>query len=272
MRARLQDVELVQRKEFKVQPILRYGLMREDESGQERLLGRCADVAGLFTDPPEPLALLGCAMTDELAAVLADPDEGEWFTLRALDRTGRPMAWRRLLLRPAEIQPSKSGADFVDVTLLDAVADPPPPEARQVWNDWYDGAPAVPGTWARHDPAGRMEWLMLALANHTGREPDASGGTYHVGHEAVTNIRGLHCALGEALRGPGRYYGWGLDALDDCLGGGFGVRPPFTLVWQGSAKVRQALAADRAGDLDGTAYFDLLVRILERNNVTVVLA
>ncbi|MEZ0109727.1 RNAse (barnase) inhibitor barstar [Catenulispora sp. EB89] len=138
----------------------------------------------------------------------------------------------------------------MDVTLLDAVADPP--------HDWYDGAPAVPGTWARHDPAGRMEWLMLALAN--------------VGHQAVTNIRGLHCALGEALRGPGHYYGWGLDALDDCLGGGFGVRPPFTLVWQGSAKVRQALAADRVGDLDGAAYFDLLVRILERNNVTVVLA
>ncbi|WP_194910096.1 barstar family protein [Catenulispora rubra] len=241
-------------------------------------VGTCQSVAGLYDgrlEPsPRPLDLLGCTMTEELAAVLADPDEDEWFALVALDRTGRPMARRSLLLRVADVQPSELGAGLVDIALFDGVYDPPPLAAGQVWDDWYEGVPDVLGTWARYGPAGRLEWLMLALGNHVGREPDVSGRTYHVGHEAVTDVRALHCALGEALRGPGRYYGWGLDALDDCLGAGFGVHPPFTVVWQDSAKIRQALADSRDDNeddaVDGVAHFEQLVRILERNGVTVV--
>ncbi|MEV0401811.1 barstar family protein [Actinoallomurus sp. NPDC050550] len=40
---------------------------------------------------------------------------------------------------------------------------------------------------------------------------------------------------GEAINGPGGYFGWNLDALDDCLGGRRGARAPFRLVWHDSA-------------------------------------
>ncbi|MGW7435300.1 barstar family protein [Streptomyces sp. NPDC054849] len=46
------------------------------------------------------------------------------------------------------------------------------------------------------------------------------------------DIPGLHCAIAEALLGPGRYFGveeW--NAFKDCLCGGFAVAPSFTLTW-----------------------------------------
>ncbi|MEV5886741.1 barstar family protein [Streptomyces sp. NPDC052020] len=52
----------------------------------------------------------------------------------------------------------------------------------------------------------------------------------------------FHCAIGEALNGPGGHFGWYLDALDDCLGGGRGATPPFTLHWDSSAETRARLA------------------------------
>ncbi|MCC8247074.1 barstar family protein [Saccharothrix luteola] len=46
--------------------------------------------------------------------------------------------------------------------------------------------------------------------------------------------------MGEAINGPGGYFGWNLDALDECVTGQFGAHPPFRLVWHDSA-----IAADR---------------------------
>ncbi|MEU9576957.1 barstar family protein [Streptomyces chilikensis] len=45
----------------------------------------------------------------------------------------------------------------------------------------------------------------------------------------------FHCALGEAVDGPCGYFGWDLDALDDCLRGRWGATAPFTLHWDHSA-------------------------------------
>lgn len=33
-------------------------------------------------------------------------------------------------------------------------------------------------------------------------------------------------SIGEAINGPGGYFGWNLDALHDCLRGGFGALTP----------------------------------------------
>lgn len=75
--------------------------------------------------------------------------------------------------------------------------------------------------------------------------------------------------MAEAIVGPGRYYGWGGDAFDDCLAGGFGVKPPFTLVWHDAAVAREALADVVSGG--GLGYFEEIVRLLRERGVTVVL-
>ncbi|GAB3899118.1 hypothetical protein GCM10029964_084580 [Kibdelosporangium lantanae] len=57
----------------------------------------------------------------------------------------------------------------------------------------------------------------------------------------MTDIDGFYCAIGEAINGPGGYFGWNLSALDDCLRGGFGAQAPFRLVWHNSAVAREHL-------------------------------
>ncbi|WP_406378341.1 hypothetical protein [Streptomyces sp. NBC_00197] len=57
----------------------------------------------------------------------------------------------------------------------------------------------------------------------------------------MTDHPGFHCALGEAVNGPGGYFGRSLDTLGACLRGGWGAERPFTLVWHASAVARSCL-------------------------------
>ncbi|MGI5177242.1 barstar family protein [Dactylosporangium sp. CA-152071] len=80
------------------------------------------------------------------------------------------------------------------------------------------------------------------------------------------DIEGFYCALGEAVNGPGGYFGWNLDALDDCLRGGWGARAPFTLVWRHAHVARRHLVAgfDRHLRLTATTMDDVLAVLHER--------
>ncbi|MFJ5921793.1 barstar family protein [Kitasatospora sp. NPDC092948] len=116
-------------------------------------------------------------------------------------------------------------------------------------------------------------WLDLTARGRRVPEPrpDRSGGVHHLDGRFVTDVPGLHCAMAEALLGPGRYFGREWNAFKDCLGGGFGVAPPFTLTWHDSEVARRALAdvvEDPAGRLP---YFEEIVQLLERWGVTVEL-
>ena len=53
----------------------------------------------------------------------------------------------------------------------------------------------------------------------------------------------LFTELGHAVGGPGGYFGSNLDALADCLGGGFGTPDdePFRFVLTDSSKAKKAL-------------------------------
>ncbi|WP_232246383.1 barstar family protein [Kitasatospora mediocidica] len=234
-------------------------------------------IDGLRVDrpgPPDvPMGLVGCEPTELLTAELRRPRGGAWVELWRLDRTGRPIARRCLDLRVTGSRPSVHGDALVDLTLADGVQDPPPLLARPIWETWAEGIPQTPNLWARYATPGREEWQMLALAlfSRSGRVVDLAGGTYHLDGSHVTDVPGLHCAMSEALLGPGGYYGWGWDAFADCLCGGFGVVPPFTLVWHDAQIAREALAdviSDPAGEF---SYFEDVVRHLEQRRVTVVL-
>jgi hypothetical protein len=98
-----------------------------------------------------------------------------------------------------------------------------------------------------------------------------SGSTYHLDGRFVTDMPGLHCAMAEALVGPGGYFGCEWMAFKDCLAGGFGIALPFTLVWHDSDVARQALA-DAYGDPEEQHnYFEEIVDLLRRYGATVVL-
>ncbi|MFD0347246.1 barstar family protein [Kitasatospora aburaviensis] len=48
---------------------------------------------------------------------------------------------------------------------------------------------------------------------------------YVLDGSGITDRAAFYTALGSALNGPGGYYGSNLDALADCLHGGFGPAP-----------------------------------------------
>lgn len=67
--------------------------------------------------------------------------------------------------------------------------------------------------------------------------------------------------MGEAFNGPSGYFGANLDALGDCLGGGYGAAPPFTIVWRDSRIARTHLVAgnDRRTFARAVTFDDLLL-------------
>ncbi|WP_030688476.1 barstar family protein [Streptomyces sp. NRRL B-1347] len=82
---------------------------------------------------------------------------------------------------------------------------------------------------------------------------------------------GRRRAIGEVINEPGGYFGRNLDALDDCLCGGWGATAPFTLHWDSSAEARERLVERvPAGDRE-LVLFDLLLEIFEERGVNVIL-
>ncbi|MFJ1969052.1 barstar family protein [Streptomyces sp. NPDC087903] len=240
-------------------------------------VGQCVGVDGLFVSrgapPSTPLHLIGCEAAEPLLAVLRRPGkwDRDWVQLWALDHLGEVMYRHNVALRVEKTRPSVLGGSLVDITLTDGGDDRPPLLARPVWETWYRGVPTTLNQWAPYSAQARSEWLDLTATRMSDQGPDRSGGTHHLDGKFVTDVPGLHCAMGEALVGPGGYFGREWNAFKDCLGGGFGVALPFTLVWHDADVARQALAGVVSDPDEGLSYFEDVVELLKRFGVTVVL-
>lgn len=69
----------------------------------------------------------------------------------------------------------------------------------------------------------------------------------------IHTLEDFWAVMGEAVNGPGGYFGRNLDALNDCLAGGFGTPDDddFTVEWHDHASSRQALGhAETARQLE----------------------
>jgi len=64
----------------------------------------------------------------------------------------------------------------------------------------------------------------------------------HLYGRHITDVPGLYLALGDAVNGPGGYFGGCPDALDDCLRGTFGYTAPATLLWRDASTAREHLS------------------------------
>ncbi|GAB3473296.1 barstar family protein [Nocardiopsis coralliicola] len=115
--------------------------------------------------------------------------------------------------------------------------------------------------------------------------------TYVIEGRDVTAPDRFWTAVGAAVNGPGGYFGSNLDALADCLRGGFGTPDDgdFAFVWRHHAASRRALGhtatarwlaarrdrvhpanrsalqaeLDRAEAGEGPTFFDRLVAVFE---------
>lgn len=186
--------------------------------------------------------------------------------LHALDRHGRVMAEVPIALDTASVTPSALGDGLFDVVLDQPPTRNPPrwrdrpaPSARAVWDLWREGVPAERNLWAPFDDDGREAWGDLTYLARKRFESDEVGGRYEVDGRYVTDWRSLHLALNEALVGPGGYCGREINALQDCLHGGWGVKPGFTLVWNDAQ-----VAGDAIPD-----YLRQVVELMRDRGITV---
>ncbi|MEU0150180.1 barstar family protein [Streptomyces sp. NPDC006288] len=67
--------------------------------------------------------------------------------------------------------------------------------------------------------------------------------TYVIDGSGITGLDSFWDAVGEAVNGPGGYFGRNLDAFADCLGGGFGTPGDgsFVIEWRDHAQSADAL-------------------------------
>jgi hypothetical protein len=107
------------------------------------------------------------------------------------------------------------------------------------------------GTWRGLDSVGRIAWLRNAQdrwSQHGRHSPrrDTTNEVFTIDGDDFDDVTGFLCAFGEAVNGPGGYFGVSLRTFDDCLFGGFGLEAPCTLRWVHSARSRTVL--------DGAAF------------------
>lgn len=232
-----------------------------------RWLGSCREFARVL--PPEqaelPLVLRGLAPSDRLRGALAAGtrralDLGEsWLEIR--DDSGEPLTDR--LLRPKVRTWRRSSHDTKLIDLeLEGDLVPVPGHAQPIWERRLAGPPDTPGAWAGLDTRQRGAWLDLVRERGCRFEHHdrPAGHTYELDGRHITDEPGLYLALGEAVNGPGGYFGGCLHALVDCLRGNFGYTAPAQLLWRDAVTAREHLS--RVLTPEGEPY-DLAATVLE---------
>lgn len=231
-------------------------------------LGSCREFTRVL--PPErtagPLVLRGLVPSDRLRAALRKGTRRaldlEQVALEIRDDRGELLTERLLWTKVDTWHPSSHGPDLIDLALDAEHFTPVPEHARPLWEQWLTGPPVTPGTWTRLDTRSRAAWLDL-VRDRACRRTHAdrpSGRSYALDGRHITDEPGLYLALGEAVNGPGGYFGGCLGALDDCLRGNFGYTAPATLLWRGSATASEHLS--RTLTADGHPY-DLYAAALD---------
>ncbi|MFI1015974.1 barstar family protein [Streptomyces sp. NPDC020965] len=176
---------------------------------------------------------------------------------------------------PIAAVPSQRGEGLLDVTVRLWCAELLTGSAW-VWDAVRTGRLNRQGLWHGLDAEGRRAWLSVALWSRRYQRRDrpqdaAPGQVFRLDGRQVVDADSFYCALGEAVNGPGGYFGWNLAAVDDCLRGGFGARAPFTLEWHNSGESLSRLMSNDAGDKDTGAFFDVLLEIFADHDIHVAL-
>ncbi|MFK0258534.1 hypothetical protein [Streptomyces sp. NPDC090445] len=248
---------------------------------EHRWLGSCREFAHVVPDRwvASPIVLRGLApgtrLQQTLAAGTREALELNQAALEIRDGRGGGRLTDRLLWgRVRGWRPSSRGADLIDLELDTELARPVPAYARPVVERWLAGPPDTPGAWADLDSRQRGAWLDLVRERACLRTVDdrPAGHTYVLDGRRITDGPSLYLALGEAVNGPGGYFGGCLAAVDDCLGGTFGYSAPATLVWEDAATAREHLSRVLAPDGEPYDLFAEVLEVLAEGRMSVRLA
>ncbi len=102
-------------------------------------------------------------------------------------------------------------------------------------------------------------------------EPDSGVPvTFRIDGRKIKSIKDFYREIGRSVNGPGGYFGRNLDALADCLRGGFGTPKdrPYEFEWEHSAVSRRFLTDVRPGQ---RPFFDSVRDVFDDAGVTLTL-
>ncbi|MFI6302861.1 barstar family protein [Amycolatopsis thailandensis] len=261
---------------------LLYGDIGFGDSHDDVPLALCADIEGLFVDVPgdgvaarvPEIRLLGCRPEPALRTALGAVGQSSKASLRrrrirgevhavATDGSAGLVIGALVSGTVSTTVPSQLGIGLLDVTVDLDTGEPLPTGILDILEHWRTGRPSRRNLWAGYDRELRHQWAGVALGHRLSTPDGPPGTTYDLDGRFVTNMAGFYCAIGEAINGPGGYFGWNLGALEDCLRGDFGARTPFHLVWHHSVVAREHLAADDDRRRPGSAItFEYLLDML----------
>jgi RNAse (barnase) inhibitor barstar len=116
--------------------------------------------------------------------------------------------------------------------------------------------------WMRLSPKQRLAWLEVArlYPRNNPKSQDEQNAHYYLDATNLKDSTSFYCALGEAINGPGGYYGLNMDSLADCLCGGFGAIAPFVITIQNANLEME----------ESKYFFHKLKEVLTESNVTLI--
>ncbi|MEC3996359.1 barstar family protein [Actinacidiphila sp. DG2A-62] len=139
------------------------------------------------------------------------------------------------------------------------------PEAERIWPRWASGVPLEKGEWYRLSENYQAAWLHVAQNSWFASSHRAgcygTDNVVHLDGAHISTRSGFFCALGEAVNGPGGYFGSNLDALADCISSDFGEGRLVRVVWRNFQESQESL--------DG-AFLASIVEIMHEFHVDLV--
>lgn len=126
----------------------------------------------------------------------------------------------------------------INLELVGCLNEIPSKNELKLWEKWIYNFPKQKNQWIDLDINGRRDWLRMIRICHCCGYKEVNENTnrvFHLDGSNITTYDSFFIAFAEALNGPGTYFGSSLDGLNDCLCGGFGVAPPFKVIWENSS-------------------------------------
>lgn len=190
--------------------------LTEDET--DRLVVSGQDLLGFFVDPSKPPPRLARLTATDASLTLA-PSRLHDIAIEVRNIDSSLIG--HYYIGDVELISSRIATTAPDRTDIDIDfgITYPFPYAREIWRRWADGEPLQVGEWRRLPAIAHSSWLHVSQqvwSVSASAVPDATV-PREVDCAELETASSLYCALGEAMRGPGGYFGSNLDALDDCL-------------------------------------------------------
>jgi RNAse (barnase) inhibitor barstar len=244
------------------------------------LLCQARDLHNFFVDrvqaapTSETFVLAGCSPDDELAKYCSKSrTELGNVDVRVLDDSGRAIGiYGVASVAVTQCRPNAADPTLLDIATIGLLYNHPHPIEKMLWERWRKGLPATRNEWAIYTKDERKAWLEVvrnfSVCTREGAD-DEQGSSYELDGRYVTDPVSFYCALGEAINGPGGYFGSNLDGLTDCLRGGFGATAPFHLVWSGAKVGRTHLGQPSSLESYSESYLDALLDVFASAGVMV---